>query len=202
MTPESPAADPLKELRQLWLEEPASVPAIDSRAIERAARRLRRRVWIRNLSEWSAAVVLVPLALDGVLHGTRLVTQLGLCAIAIAAIYVSAELYRRGRLGQQPPSASTAEFLQHHVHALGRQAELLESVWRWYLIPFVPGISLIYADVAWAAVARTGGALSGWVWLTLVGAWLLTGLVFVGIGMLNRRTALGLRREMAALGEP
>jgi hypothetical protein len=193
----SPQFDPLDELRQLWLEQAGSAPALDHRAIERASRRLRRRVWIRNLTEWSAAVVLVPLTLDRVLHGTRLGTQIGSCAIGLAGIYVSAELYRRGRLGRQPPSTSTAEFLQSHVHALGRQAELLENVWRWYLLPFVPGITLIYADAAWAAFAN--GAVSGRLWLTLFGSYMLTCLVFVGIGLLNRRAAGVLRREMTAL---
>ena len=202
MTPESPASDPLNELRELYFGNPGSAPALDSRAIERAARRLRRRVWIRNLTEWGAAAVLVPLSASQVLHETRLGTQLGLVGITIAALSVSAELYRRGRPGRQPPSASTAEFLQRHVQSLGRQAELLEGVWRWYLLPFVPGITLIYADVAWAAYTRSGGAVSGRVWLSLIGSWLLTGVVFVGIGLLNRRAALGLRREMAALGEP
>jgi hypothetical protein len=198
----NPASDPLNELRQLWLEAPGSAPPVDPRALERAARRLRRRVWVRNLSEWSAAVVLVPLTLDGVLHGTRLGIRLGLCAIILAAIYVSTQLYRRGRLGKQPPSASTAEFLQHHLQTLRRQAELLESVWRWYLLPFVPGITLIYVDAARGALARADGAASARIWLTMIGSWFFTGLIFIGIDMLNRRAAARLRREMAALGAP
>jgi hypothetical protein len=113
-------------------------------------------------------------------------------------VYVSAALYRRGRIGRQPETASTAAYVRAHAAALGRQAQLLESIWRWYLLPFVPGVTLSYLDGALAALDRGATAR---VWLWLLGAWLLTWLVFYGIARLNRRAARALRREMAALGE-
>lgn len=197
--PSGPPPDPLHELRSLWMQSAEPPPVIDDGALQSAAQRLRRRVWRRNLTEWGAAVVLLPLCAYRLVNEQRPLTRLGMLAIAIAAVYVSAALYRRGRVGRQPESASTLEFSRAYVRALDGQARLLESVWRWYLLPFVPGVTLCYLDAGLVVLARSGGSARAW--LVLLGGWLFTGLVFYGIGRLNRRAASHLRREIAALGE-
>jgi hypothetical protein len=171
-------------------------PALDASALQRAALRLRRRVWRRNLTEWGAAVLLLPLCVYRLSNDQRVVARLGALAIAMAAIYVSAALWARGRVGRQPETASTLEFSRAHVSALEGQARLLESVWRWYLLPFVPGVALSYADGALGALAKGAPAR---VWLLMLASWSLTWLVFYGIARLNQRAARDLRREIAAL---
>lgn len=198
--PNEPESDPLESLRHAWLQQAEPAPEVSASALQRAARRLRRRVWIRNLTEWGAALLLVPACLQSMLRSDRLLTRVGLIGIAVGGLYVSAVLYRRGRAGRPPESASTAEFLRAHVRALARQAELLESVWRWYLLPFVPGVALVYLDAALAALAASrGNPRAAGIWLGLSGAVLLTCLVFAAIAALNRRAARDLRREAAAL---
>ena len=199
-TASGPESDPLNALRLLWLQNDEPPPAPDASALRRASQRMRRRVWIRNLTEWAAAALLLPLCVRGMLRTERLLTQLGLLGIACAGLYVSAALYRRGRLGRTPASASTTEFLQAHVAALDRQAQLLEAVWRWYLLPFVPGVALVYVDAARAALTA-GGAHPERLWLSLVGVVLLSALLFAGVARLNGRAARALRREIAALSE-
>jgi hypothetical protein len=198
-TPSDTESDPLPELRDLWLRRGEPPPAIDASALSRAAGRLRRRVLVRNLTEWGAAALLVPFCAHAVLRGERSLTRLGFLGIALAALYVSAALYRRGRVAQ-PPSASTEVYRRAHIAALERQAQLLESVWRWYLLPFVPGITLIHLDAALGALARSG-APATLIGLVTAASWLVTLLVFFGIAALNRRGARRLRREVAALGE-
>jgi len=200
-SPMSPDGDPLDALRELWLQRTEPAPEVDAMALRRASRRLHRRVWTRNLTEWGAGLLLLPVCLLAFLRSERLLVRLGFIGIAVAGLYVSAALYRRGRMGRQPESASTAEFLRAHVQALVRQAELLESVWRWYLLPFVPGVALIYLDAALAALAASrGNPRANGIWLGLTAAMLLTCLVFAAIAALNRRAARDLRREAAALG--
>jgi hypothetical protein len=195
------ASDPFEPLRQQWLQASEPPPAIDAATLRRASQRLRRRVWIRNLTEWGAAVLLLPPCARSALHHDRLLTRGGLLGIALAALYVSAVLYRRGRLAPATRFASTDEFLTAHVGALGRQAALLESAWRWYLLPFMPGITLVYVDAALVGLAREP-ALRLRIWLVSAGLWLVTGLVLLGVAALNRRSARALRREMAALTAP
>lgn len=196
--PSDPPLDPVHALRHLWMQSAEPPPQLDASALRRAAQRLRRRVWRRNLTEWGAAVVLVPLCAYRLSRDPRLFTRLGVLAIAAAAVYVSAALYRRGRVGRQPETASTAEFSRAHVSTLDGQARLLESVWRWYLLPFVPGVTLCYVDGALAALAKSGG--SARIWIVLLASWVFTWVVFYGIARLNRRAARDLRREIAALG--
>lgn len=198
--PNTPERDPLSELKQLWIAVDETPPVVDRAALERSARRLRRRVWARNASEWGAAILLLPLCAQAAVRSDRWGARLGLLCIALAGLYISAVIYQRGHV-RKDASTATGEFLQAHVAALAEQATLLESVWRWYLAPFLPGITLVYVDAALAALAERGGGQPASVWLTILGGWLLTGLVFVGIGMLNRRGARGLRREIAALSE-
>lgn len=195
----SPPSDPLRELRQLWMQSTEPLPPLDAGALQRAAQRLRRRVWRRNATEWGAALALVPLCVYRLSKEQAPLARLGVLAIALAAVHVSATLYRRGRVGRQPETASTAEFSRAHVTALDGQARLLESVWRWYLLPFVPGVTLCHVDAARAALAASGS--SARLWLLLLASWTLTWLLFYGIARLNRRAARDLRREIAALGE-
>ena len=143
--------------------------------------------------------MLLPLCVYRLSNEQRALTRPGVLAIAVAAIHVSATLYSRGRVGRQPETASTAEFSRAYVTALDGQARLLESIWRWYLLPFAPGVTLCYADAARAALAESGASASAWMFL--LASWLLTWLIFYGVARLNRRAASDLRREITALGE-
>jgi hypothetical protein len=202
LTPSDPSGrDPLSELRALWLQPVEPAPLLDPAALRQAARRFQRRIWARNLREWGAALVLVPLSAQGALRAPRWGTRLGLLCMALAGLYVSVQLYRRGRVGRVPESAPATEYLQGRITALSGQAELLESVWRWYLLPFVPGITLIYGDVALAALRHGIPAHAVRGGLAVLAGWLGTWLLFFVIARLNRRAARELRRQIATLSE-
>ena len=197
-TPIHPESDPLASLSQLWLANAERPPRVDASALQRAAGRLRRRVLIRNLSEWGVAALLVVYCVRQIVEVERVLGRLGFLAMALAALYISLELHRRGRVAS-PPASATEVFRRAHVGALERQAQLLESVWRWYLLPFVPGITLVHLDATFAALARSGAQST--IWLVSTASLLFTLLVFLAIGALNGRAARDLRREMRALTE-
>jgi len=198
-SPMNPEPDPLSALSQIWLAASAErPPRVDPSALGRAARRLRRRVLIRNLSEWGVACVLVAFCVQRIVTLERLLGRLGFLGVALAALYISFELHRRGRVAT-PLASSTESYRRAHLAALERQARLLESVWRWYLLPFVPGITLVHLDATLAALARSGAQST--IWLVSTASLLFTLLVFLAIGALNGRAARDLRREMRALTE-
>jgi len=199
-TPSTPESDPLPSLSRLWLASTEPPPRVDPSTLQRAAKRLRRRVLIRNLSEWGAAAGLVAFCVTRIWEVERLLARLGFLGMALAALYVSFELHRRGRVAASPASSSTESYRRAHVGALERQAQLLESVWRWYLLPLVPGITLVHLDAAFAGLARSG-AQATIIWLVSAASLLFTIGIFLGVAALNRRAARALRRELLALQE-
>jgi hypothetical protein len=106
--------------------------------IRRRAGRLERRIRWRNLREYGAgAVVIVAFTAQlWRLHGWRLVPPLLLIA---ATIYVMFQLHRRGAARSLPADAGLSASLDFHLRELERQRDALQTVWLWYLLPFVPG---------------------------------------------------------------
>lgn len=115
--------------------------------------------------------------------------MLSYAALTIAgSLYVCYQLQKRGSARKLPAEPGLKTCLEFHRTELVQQRNLLRDVWRWYLLPFVPGFSLFFASqVMQAPWTRWGIFL---VWFVIL---------FAGIGMLNRWAARRLQREIEAL---
>jgi hypothetical protein len=69
--------------------------------------------------------------------------------------FVVWNLHRRGRAVATPISASTSALIDFQRAELVRQRDALASVWRWYFLPFVPGMA-VFAVFAWMGVIGNG----------------------------------------------
>lgn len=126
------------------------------------------------------------------------VAALGLALVVVGTLSVLRTLRHQGLAPTADPSAPTAAHLAAHRRQLAHQAALLESVPRWYLAPFLPGLTVFFVGpdlVAWLtgeaeALASLGVGLALWLGCLLT---------YAGIAWLNRHTARGLRAELAAL---
>jgi hypothetical protein len=122
------------------------------------------------------------------------------CAMIIAGvIFVTYRIVRYGAASAPPPDdAPAAKLIAHYRASLEKQRDLLESAWRWYLGPLVPGILVLVAGIAFdAPFPRPAPILMR---LAVFGAgiaWVLA--VFVVIGWVNRRGARKLGEQMKAL---
>jgi hypothetical protein len=108
--------------------------------------------------------------------------------IALATCFVLWQLSRRASVPEPPASVATSELLGHHRLHLERQRDALQSVWLWYLLPFVPGFTLsIFADPFIAGKT--------WMKATAIVA------VFAGVWWLNWRAARKLQKAIDELDE-
>jgi hypothetical protein len=192
------------ELQRLWHSAPPDKEKIDMEALKKRGSKLRRKVRVRNAVETAAAVVVLYLfgkdAYAALTAGDHL-SALGGALVMAGAVVVVAVLWRRGS-NMRPPmiDAPTSEQIAFHRGALVRQRDLLRSVPRWYLGPFVPGILVLFVAQARNALLGEGlpsaaldrGAL-------LAGNLALVVLVFVAVAWLNARAARKLDAEIAAL---
>jgi hypothetical protein len=138
--------------------------------------RVERRIHRRNLREYAAGAVVVAFFTARLWHEHGLGLTSPLLVIA-GAIFVMIQLYRRGTALSVPADAGTMACLQLYRLQLERQRDALHSVWRWYLLPLVPGL------VAVLTATAINRGIHGR--LIVVGIFFV--LVFVGIWRLNER---------------
>jgi Flp pilus assembly protein TadB len=97
------------------------------------------------------------------------------------------QLYSRASAKTVPADLGLTGSLEFHRRELVRQRDMVESVWSWYLAPFVPGLLVFIKGV----FPKHGPGF--------VLALAFHALVFGGIWWLNRRGARRLTRQIAEL---
>jgi hypothetical protein len=160
--------------RILWQGQEVEQVILTVDEVRRRAARFERRIHWRNVREYIAgALVIVFLALQlWRAHGWRLTPAVLLIA---GTIYVMFELHRRASARPLPADPGIRGTIEFHRVELERQRDALHAVWRWYLLPLVPGLA--------AGLVVTGidhGINAG---LNRMGVFFV--LVFVGIWALN-----------------
>jgi len=185
--------DPIHEL---WASQPVAPVRLAPEELDRRARRLDRRVRLRNAIEYAAGAA--PLLVFGamtVAYGDPLM-RLASAAIVLGVVVVMLGLHRRASASRAEDWA--APILDHHRAQLVRQRDALAGVWRWYLAPLVPGLALLFAGVWRLRCAIAGPATAT---AAIVPPVLIALVVFAGIHWLNRAAARRLTRAIAALDQ-
>ena len=108
--------------------------------------------------------------------------------LVVATLVVVGYLWRRGRAPRFDALVETRALLASHRRELERQRDLLRSVGRWYLLPFVPGFVIVLigraADHPVVTLVESVGIAA----------------VFVIAWRLNQAAARELQRDIEALG--
>ena len=174
---------PKDDLTRLWQEQAdgGQTAMVDIRL---KASTFERRVYRRNLLEYAAAAVVV-VAFSRILwNGPGVAARVGAVLILLATTYVVYRLQRYGSTSMMPEELALTNCVEFHRAQLLRQRDLLRSVWRWYLLPFVPGLLLMLMGRAAVDPSRA------------MRATLISAVVFLGIGWLNERAARRLDDEI------
>ena len=117
-------------------------------------------------------------------------------------VYSMVVLHRNGSARRVPAALVGGSCVDFHRDELRRQRDLLLGVWRWYLLPLVPGLlvfltgGLVQALQLPGVSARRGVVLAGFGAVALALALLL-----LGVAKLNHWAARRLQRELDALEE-
>ena len=174
--------------RNLWQGQEVEKVILTVDEVRRRAARFERRIHWRNAREYVAGALVVALFTSQLwrAHGWRLTPAL----LTIAGtIYVMFQLHRRGSARSLPADVGIRGSIEFHRVELERQRDAVHSMWRWYLLPFVPGF---------AAVLVVTGIDHG-IHAGLIRAGVGLVLIFVGIWALNERGARRLNRRIQEL---
>ena len=122
------------------------------------------------------------------------VLRLG-CGLLITAIgYVVYQIHRRGSALATPMDAGLTPSLDFYRNALARQRDALDTIWSWYLLPFVPGFVVFTLALMLRPAQGWEPAWYPQVWAGTY-ALLTAGLFYLG-WRLNKRAALRLQRKI------
>jgi len=186
-------SDPLQTLWTNQTEEPFAMSIAD---IHVRAARFQDRVRGRNWREQIVAAFLV------VIFGwiawivPDVLVKAGAVLIIVGVIYVSVRLATFARAGSPRDLALAENWVAFYRGELMRQYTALNSLWRWYLGPLVPGMVLVMAGGALtpdnpAPLFAKAIVLS--LGLTFAGA------VFWGVNWINKVAARRLKIEIDRL---
>jgi hypothetical protein len=185
-------------LQSLWTNQPEESFTMSLAEIHTHAARFQTRIRWRNAAEYVAAAVVV-MAFGWMAFAVPVpMVQAGAALIVAGALYVCWKLNELGRAASKAELEQASSLADFHRAELTRQRAALSTVWRWYLGPFVPGLLVFLAGVAFAPELEAPFAARFSIFATGVG---FTGLIFAAVGWLNALAVKRLDREIAALDQ-
>lgn len=179
----------------LWTAQQAGATAPSRAQLAERAARLRRRLRTRDLIEYAAGALVIAIfgyiAIDA--------SDWGVCIASLTLIAGTCIVLRNlwHRRPANDPATLGQDALTHYRGLLSAQHQALASVGRWYLAPFLPGMTVFIAAAvrAQAEAIPLAAALRNGAVATVVIA-----LIFGGIFWLNRSAARAIALEIATLG--
>jgi uncharacterized membrane protein YjjB (DUF3815 family) len=135
--PERDAVD----MRSVWQSESEEIPMISVAELQKKADRLNALVRWRNIGEYSAAALIVAANLYYFFQFENPLLRIGSILIAAGVLYAVVQLHRKGS-SKRLTSAIAGSCLDFLSNELRRQRDLQRTVWTWYLLPLLPGLTI------------------------------------------------------------
>lgn len=186
------------ELGALWQSQPTEPPRMSPEELRSRMHRFERRIFWRNLREYTAGVIV--LIVFGYYEWLfpALLQRIGSTLTIAGTLYVMYQLHRRASARISPADAGMKSCLEYHRQELERQRDALRAVWSWYLLPFVPGMAVFLAGM----MVNQWRAHQGLLVPTLAGFGLLAlimAAVFFAVWKLNQWSAKKLQIQIDEL---
>lgn len=143
MSAEPPVeSGPDRELRELWQTQELKGEKMSVAEIRGKAHAFERNIRVRNGIEYSAAVIVLISFGYQTFVGPNIYMRAGALLIVLATFFIVYFLHTRGSARNVPEELGLSASLDFHRASLERQRDLARSIWRWYLLPFVPGMAM------------------------------------------------------------
>lgn len=178
--------------RRAWQAsaDDARLPELD--AVRAGADLFYRRIRRRNRIEYVASAFVIICFSAYALFLPSPVARLGALLVVIGTAFMAWQLHRRGSAVAPPDAGGSLPLLAHQRSQLVRQRDACAGVFRWYLLPFLPGLALM---VLAPPAGQARGAFPPLDPGQLIAA-AVVALVFAGIWWLNRLAARKLQRAI------
>ena len=187
-------------VKNIWQSQPGESMKISLAELQRKAKKLESRVQWRNVREYAASAIVIVAFGYYIFKFHDPLIRLGCVLVVAGTLFMVYTLHQRGAAQTVPAEMGLRPSLEFHRRELERQRDLLRSVWTWYLLPFVPGLSVFLVGLFRTTMQQPNAAAHAG---TIVAAYGLAAAgcaaVFVGIGKLNEWGARKLQREIDAL---
>ncbi len=155
------------------------------------AAKFSKRIRRRNVREYVAGVIAIAWAGIYFWRIPHLVERIALALLIAAVIYSMWYLKKWAPPKSLPADMGRADCVRFYQSELERQRDLLRSIWKWGLGPFIPGMTLIC--VYFVVVPPSGHR-----WVSVANA-VFQAAVFSVLGWLNLRAARRLDRRIEEL---
>ena len=185
--------DSLRNICNLWQQGSGEPPRFTPDDLRRRLTRFERTIRLRNLREYIAAAFVTGVFFWYSFVFPTLLLRIA-CGLLIAGTaYVAYQLHRRAASVSVPADLGLQNCLVFQRSEFERQRNALNTVWSWYLLPFLPGMALFIIGLfqftkrmieAAGKPFHTGAAVAGF---SIVAAGIA--IVFIAIWLLNRRAA-------------
>ena len=192
------------ELRELWQSQKVNEGKMSLEEIRDKARNFEKMIRRRNLIEYAAAAIVFVSFSKQIFQPTppNFMTRIGAGLMVLATIYVVSMLHRHGSVKNVPDAMARTSFIEFHRSSLERQRDLLRDVWRWYLLPFIPGFVAMFVsfgmrDGLWLNPEPSPNPLREGFFLMLFAVVLIV--FFFVVAAVNKRSAKKLQVEIDAL---
>jgi len=181
-------------LRDLWATDQGDKFTMSIAELTARSNIFRSKIKRRNLTEYIAAALVVCIFGWMAFSIPVLSIRIGAALIVLAAFYISWQLNKIASVDAGDAPVDTVAGM--HRRELVRQRDALRSVWRWYLMPFVPGMVVFTVGTS----LETGASLPAWaVALSALVSLSFIGAVFFGVWALNAYAARKLDAQIKEL---
>ena len=183
-------------LRDLWTSDQGEKFTMSISELTAKSNHFHARIKWRNITEYIAAALVI-----GVFGWIAFLVpvwsiKIGAVLIIAAALYISWKLHQIGGASNPKGLSSGKSLADHHRDALVRQRDALRSVWRWYLLPFAPGMLIFILGTTFET--GSGVPLSALLATSTVSLGFVSA-IFFGVHALNANAAKKLDAEITAL---
>lgn len=186
------------QLRSLWQAMPTEAVVITPHEMRMRAAMFEGRIRRRNRIEYIACAIVVAIfSWYATFKSATILWPIANFMIVAATLYVAISLHRKGKASATPDSGTVVSLIEFHRQGLVRQRDVLKTVWRWYLLPFVPGLILWFVAF-WLGYGQASAKPAATA-VVLGMMFILCILVFATILLLNLLGAARLQRMIEDL---
>ena len=171
------------DAKTIWQNQETEGTTVTLEDIHARAATFQKRIRNRNLREYIGSALVIASFAFCAWNMPGWMIKLGSLLVVAGTIFVAWQLHRRGRAAGVPDGATAAGLLAFHREELTRQRDAVRSVWLWYLLPFLPGMTLLMLG-RYFQVHAPGRAIAT-DHMIIVFASIIMALVFVVILLLN-----------------
>ena len=181
----------MDEFRDLWQNQEVEQVKISTEELRAKASKFQKRIRWRNVREYVAGWIVVVWFGFQAVRATTVIPRISFGLIVAGALYIVWYMHTRGQARGLPPDMGRETCVEFHRRELERQRDLLRDIWKWYLGPLLPGLALL---VIWQIVHVRPERR----WYSVTYG-VLCAVLFWGVGLLNRRAARRLDRQIDEL---